>query len=413
MPVTDTSVDLYARIEGGDSWRCPRCGRRTRQYPAMSHARDERTGVCPDICSDCGDDEDWQKLIDGTLPTEVRHWPVRRQLGSLRQVQSRRIVLPSSEDEEIRESGPRIGLHWDGKLKEWLAAILTVDPDSKDQPRDLQTWSFPTRRLLDEYLASVIDHPEHEVRALLRHFLFDATTFGFDDNLLRTVLPTEQFEVLREKYEYFRRLPRTPFSGMQAHPGVRWVIDLLPEAPGRAAVVVESYVRAHKRRLPAGRQEGLADAFAVINAYYIDHSAVPWREALMGISPRQFEHLIARLYVEMGFDVKLTPPQRDGGRDVEALKTVPGGKQKLLVECKFYRDAVGVKEARALLGVVSDERASGGVLLTTGRCTKGVRTLAETNDRLDFVDGEKLALILNEYFGPHWPQRLGWLTRPL
>ncbi|MFD8493354.1 restriction endonuclease [Amycolatopsis sp. NPDC059657] len=310
--------------------------------------------------------------------------------------------------------GARVGAYWDGKLEEWLTTILTLDPDSPRSPEGLHTWSFPTRRLLDEYLASVAQRPESEVRQLLRHLLFDGVTFGFDDDLhLALIEKRDEFTALQEQFEYFRRLSLTMRDGMHAHPGVRWVLDLLPESPARAAMVVESYARAHRGRLPGGRREGLADTVAVINTFYIDNSAIPWREALMGITPRQFECLIARLYLAIGFDVTLTPPTGDGGRDVVALKSTPGGKQKLLVECKQYGRKVGVEEARSLIGVVSYEHATGGVLVTTSSGTKGVHTLANNDARFEFVDGPRLVVLLNEHLGPQWPQRLDWLTRPL
>ncbi|MEC3974344.1 restriction endonuclease [Amycolatopsis sp. H20-H5] len=249
---------------------------------------------------------------------------------------------------------------------------------------------------------------------MLQHLLFDGVTFGFDDDLhLSLIEKQEKFKALQGQYEYFRRLSLTMRPGMHAHPGVRWAIDLLPDSPARAAMVVESYARAHRGRLPGGRSEGLADAVAVINTYYIDNSSIPWREALMGITPRQFECLIARLYLAIGFEVILTPPTGDGGRDVVAMKSTPGGKQKLLVECKQYGRKVGVQEARSLIGVVSNEHATGGVLVTTSGGTKGVHALASANARFEFVDGPRLVVLLNRHLGPQWPQRLDWLTRPL
>ncbi|AYF78216.1 restriction endonuclease [Nocardia yunnanensis] len=76
------------------------------------------------------------------------------------------------------------------------------------------------------------------------------------------------------------------------------------------------------------------------------------------------------------------------------------------MECKQYSGTVEVDTARALLGVVATERATSGVLVTTGKCSKGVRSLAESDDRLDFVDGEKLGLLLNQHFGTEWRRRL-------
>lgn len=114
----------------------------------------------------------------------------------------------------------------------------------------------------------------------------------------------------------------------------------------------------------------------------------------------------------MGYVVELTQPQKDGGRDVIAVMSEPGRRQKLLIDCKLYTGAVKVETARALLGIVSDEKATGGVIVTSGRVTRGVKELARGNDRFGYVDGEALVPMLNEHLGSNWHQRLGSLIRP-
>ncbi|WP_280479858.1 restriction endonuclease [Nocardia asiatica] len=381
----------------------------------MSRVSDSRTRDYPSICSDCGEDETFQQLFEETDPSPVMHWPIQRELRLLGHDARKRVRVSRKEAAVAAARGIQFGIYWDGRLEEWLeAALATEDPDREAPATRVQSWSFPTRRLLDEYLASVTARPEPEVRALLRVLLFESRSFGFDSDTFNAALDSGRILELEETSEYFRRLPRAAFSQANAHPGVRWVIDLLPEAPGRAAIVVESYLQTHQQTLPQGRKDGLADAIDIIKAYYISNSTAPWRESLSRIEPHEFEYLIAHLYSAMGFDVTVTPPGGDGGRDVIARTTQRGGKQKLLIECKRYRKpVVGVREARALLGVVSHEHASGGVLVTTGRCTRGVHALAEANDRVDYIDGEKLVRLLNEHLGPQWLQRLDQLTRPL
>ncbi|WP_268867125.1 restriction endonuclease [Nocardia aurantiaca] len=158
--------------------------------------------------------------------------------------------------------------------------------------------------------------------------------------------------------------------------------------------------------LAEGRADGLEDAIEIIDAYYINSDSRDNLEALFSLSPREFEILISNLYRMMGYKVLLTAPQRDGGRDIVAERSKLGEKQRVLIECKQYSGTVKVDIARALLGVVATERANGGILVTTGRCSKGVRDLAKSDDRLDFVDGDKLGLLLNQHFGTEWRRRL-------
>lgn len=98
------------------------------------------------------------------------------------------------------------------------------------------------------------------------------------------------------------------------------------------------------------------------------------------IDPRKFEELIAELLKREGLDVKLTPSTRDGGRDLMAFHDTPVGKLLYLVECKRYSAGrpVGVTVVRQLFGVVSQVRATAGLIVTTSRFTKDALCFART-----------------------------------
>jgi HJR/Mrr/RecB family endonuclease len=109
------------------------------------------------------------------------------------------------------------------------------------------------------------------------------------------------------------------------------------------------------------------------------------------LSPRQFEEFIATLIDELGFDdVLLTPPSRDGGRDLIARHTVHGIPITFFFECKKYAGGslVQLDTLRALLGVVAHESRSAniGVLVTTSRFTRGCKELIASEARLDGKD---------------------------
>ena len=76
------------------------------------------------------------------------------------------------------------------------------------------------------------------------------------------------------------------------------------------------------------------------------------------------------------------------------------------VECKRYSKSVGVGFARSLLGVVSSEKATKGVLVTSGGFTRVAREFARDNPRIELVSGTNLAVLLNEHLGPHWVAHL-------
>lgn len=108
---------------------------------------------------------------------------------------------------------------------------------------------------------------------------------------------------------------------------------------------------------------------------------VPWFEIVellkkdptlaFKIPPRKWEEIIAGAYKRAGFDeVTLTPPSKDRGRDVIAVKRDGGvliGTVRIIEQVKAYAPdhLVTANDVRALMGVLSGEPASKGVLTTT------------------------------------------------
>ena len=95
---------------------------------------------------------------------------------------------------------------------------------------------------------------------------------------------------------------------------------------------------------------------------------------------RKFEELVAELLRRDGLEVHLTPATRDGGRDVLAFHKTPVGRLLYVVECKRHgpRNPVGIAIVQRLYGVVMQERATAGLVVTTSRFTKEALTFAET-----------------------------------
>lgn len=113
-------------------------------------------------------------------------------------------------------------------------------------------------------------------------------------------------------------------------------------------------------------------------------------ELMHELSPRKFEELIARLLEEDGFDVQLTSKTRDGGRDIFASLNLPVGKILTLVECKKWSQnrKVSVQPVRSLYGILSQERATNAMLVTTSDFTKPA---------IDFVKSIQYQMSLKNY----------------
>jgi restriction system protein len=292
-------------------------------------------------------------------------------------------------------------------LEEWLSLIFSSDKSVVD-------YVFPTDKHRDEYISTINDRTDNEIRKLLLKLLIHSCSLGSDQlHLASLVAAKNQAPDLfgrMEQMEFTRRLVLFA-SGKSSSPpweGITWIIDLLPHFPKQALESLNGYILAHVQLLPDGRLSGLSDAEEIIRAKYIGNPTTQSEKInfLTNISSRDFEHIVEHLYSSMGYETKLTPAQKDGGRDVIAKKESVGALEHIRVECKQYTKPVGVEIARALLGVVSDEKVNKGVLVTTSHFTKGVLDLASRNPRLELISGKQLIPMLNEFLGARWTTQI-------
>lgn len=100
---------------------------------------------------------------------------------------------------------------------------------------------------------------------------------------------------------------------------------------------------------------------------------------LYQLSSRRFEELTAEILMRKGYKVELTPATRDGGKDIYAAHKDDLGSFLYLVECKKYdpNHKVGVKVIRDLYGVLSKEKATYGIVVTTSDFTKPAQEFQE------------------------------------
>jgi restriction system protein len=296
-------------------------------------------------------------------------------------------------------------------LSKWLHLIF-------DPPDDaiFIDYQFPTDRQREEYIQSIASRSEADIRRLLGKFLIPSGTLGVDDRVLEFIKEQSASSKALRATQYGRRLVLYDIGFGEETPweGITWVLDLLPRHPREAIEALSAYVLAHFQVLPDGRFDGLEDASAIIRARYI---GTPTTNAgkvasLLELSPRQFECVVERTYAEMGYNTSLTAPQKDGGRDILACREAPSKREHLRIECKRYRTPVPIHFARALLGVVSSEKANKGVLVTSGGFTQPTRKFAEQNPRIELIDGSSLVELMNEYLGPTWPTKIDRLGAP-
>lgn len=292
-------------------------------------------------------------------------------------------------------------------LDGWLRVIM-----KPRQPKNFINVHFPTDHLYHEFISRVTTFQEDTIRVVLEKLLIPSASLGIDETNLWYLLKGTGNIRQKLSHSYFQRLLRYAFRGRTRRPppweGITWVLDLLPEHPKEALEGLDAYFLAHIQILPDARFTGLSDALGIIRARYIGTPGTqPERIALLnGLAPRDFEHLVCVLYEKMGFETSLTAPSKDDGRDIEAIKKSFGELQSVFVECKRYTKSVGVELVNRLLGIVSSEGRTKGVLVTTSRFTRGAVKFAARNPRLELIDGNNLVVMLNKYLGAMWAVRV-------
>jgi restriction system protein len=109
-----------------------------------------------------------------------------------------------------------------------------------------------------------------------------------------------------------------------------------------------------------------------------------------------FEALIGEAYRRQGYSVSRPSGKGpDGGIDLILQRD--GNTQ--LVQCKQWKAwKVGVKVIREMYGVMTDKKAHGAIVVTSGVFTQEARTFAEGKP-IDLIEGEELAALIRRAQG--------------
>lgn len=109
-------------------------------------------------------------------------------------------------------------------------------------------------------------------------------------------------------------------------------------------------------------------------------------EALKSLEWKRFELLCAKYYELIGFRSETMRCGPDGGIDVKLYRVDPG-QPIAIVQCKAWNGTqVGVAPVRELLGVMTSEKVSRGIFVTTSTFTKDAIAFAKTNP-IQLLDG--------------------------
>ena len=307
------------------------------------------------------------------------------------------------------------------ELEFWLSVVTGQVPQPAD---DFIVIAFPTDAIRDEYLHDISSRVESEVRKILARMLGHSRSLPDWDALQIRILRSKPFDDAlrsgpaddslgsRPRFSDYERRAILATAGQSSEPtwpGLTWVLDLLPGYPDRALAVVSAFLHAHFEVLPDMRISGLSDAAAVIRYRYILSAAEAHRRILSTIDWRDFEFLVAALYQAKGYEVEVTPKQKDGGRDVIARRTGADA-ETLHIACSRGVRKNDAADVAALNGRLdTGERASRGIFVNIAGFTEQGRgtamEIAKEMPRISLIGGDQLLQQLNEHLGADWPYR--------
>lgn len=122
---------------------------------------------------------------------------------------------------------------------------------------------------------------------------------------------------------------------------------------------------------------------------------------LLKLEWRELEKMIAELFEGLAFDVILTPPSKDGGKDLVLEINKKGTLVKYLVEVKHWKSQqqVGQKYVKEFLKVICNEKRESGLLISTyGFTSNAFEGLTELErKKIRFGNEEKIVSLCKTY----------------
>jgi restriction system protein len=113
-----------------------------------------------------------------------------------------------------------------------------------------------------------------------------------------------------------------------------------------------------------------------------------------------FEHLIREIFEKyfaaVGAEVKVTKTSRDGGIHAVAFDPDPIRGGKFIIQAKRYNHVVPISALRELNGIMSDEGAVKGILVTTSFFGKDLWEFVKDKP-LTLLDDSNLIQMFNDY----------------
>ena len=127
-------------------------------------------------------------------------------------------------------------------------------------------------------------------------------------------------------------------------------------------------------------------------------------ESIKALSWKEFEELVGEAYRRKGYSVvENHAVGSDGGIDLRLSKDG----NLFLVQCKRWKtEKVDVRVVREMYGLMTAERASGAIIVTSGLFTQDARIFAEDKP-IDMIEGNQLMELIRSVRSSSRPQTAG------
>uniref|UniRef100_A0A1D9GB45 Restriction endonuclease type IV Mrr domain-containing protein n=1 Tax=Moorena producens (strain JHB) TaxID=1454205 RepID=A0A1D9GB45_MOOP1 len=116
-------------------------------------------------------------------------------------------------------------------------------------------------------------------------------------------------------------------------------------------------------------------------------------DAIDNIKGREFKKFMAKLFKQLGYQVKRTPATADYGADLVIQK----GDIKAVVQAKIKQGSVGIKAVQEVTGAIGYYQANLGLVITNSKFTEPAKNMAASN-KIGLFDRDDLKKIIKELY---------------
>ncbi|WP_395701357.1 restriction endonuclease [Aquabacterium sp.] len=183
--------------------------------------------------------------------------------------------------------------------------------------------------------------------------------------------------------------------------------DSAHEVAKNAGIAVElldlEHISAWIDRVEASPAEDAAHVEILIKSLSHEFALMVTRnpQILASLEWRDFERMMARVMEGLGFDTTLTPPSKDGGKDLILTCTVNRKTESYIVELKHWRAGKPVIQGviSSFLKVIVREKRAGGLLLSTSGYAANIsESLTEISTQKLRLGGQQKVVLLAQTY---------------